>query len=213
HDLRAPLRHIDGFTKLLRSSLSELNEESIKYFNKIDDAGSRMSSMIDSLLKFSRLGRQALQVTKVHLNKIIEQIIKDSEPDLQGRDIEFIVDTFPVIIGDKHLLELAFNNLILNAVKFTQNKDKAIINIGNFDAGEDYIGIFVKDNGAGFDMAYVDKLFGVFQRLHSQNQFSGTGIGLANVQQIIKKHNGFIWAEGNENIGATFYIKLKKNLQ
>ncbi|MFY8109846.1 MAG: PAS domain S-box protein [Bacteroidia bacterium] len=212
HDLRAPLRHIDGFTKILRSSLTQINEESIKYFNKIDDAGNRMSTMIDSLLKFSRLGRQSLQVTKVDFNKIIEQIIKDAEPDLQGRDIEFQVDSFPSFFGDKHLLEMAFNNLILNSVKFTQNKKNASIHIGNFDAGDDYIGIFVKDNGAGFDMAYVDKLFGVFQRLHSQNEFSGTGIGLANVQQIIKKHNGFIWAEGQENLGATFYIKLKKNL-
>jgi PAS domain S-box-containing protein len=212
HDLRAPLRHIDGFTKLLRTSLSELNDDTIKYFNKIDDAGNRMSIMIDSLLTFSRLGRQALQLTKVNLNKLVNQIIKDADPDIQGRNIEFNVDSFPLIVGDKHLLELALNNLILNSIKFTQNKESAIINIGNFDVGEEYTGIFIQDNGAGFDMAYADKLFGVFQRLHSQSQFSGTGIGLANVQQIIKKHSGFIWAEGEENIGATFFVKLKNNL-
>ncbi len=213
HDLRAPLRHIDGFTKLLRSSFPEqLPDESIKYFKKINDAGSKMSDMIDSLLKFSRLGRQALQLTRFSLNKVVEQIIKDAEPDFRERVIEFKIDDLPSIIGDKHLIEMAFNNLVLNAIKFTQHKESAIIQIGNFEAGEEYFGIFIKDNGAGFDMAYVDKLFGVFQRLHSQGQFSGTGIGLANVQQIIKKHNGSIWAEGEENIGATFYIKLKKNL-
>ncbi|MFY8020328.1 MAG: PAS domain S-box protein [Bacteroidia bacterium] len=213
HDLRAPLRHIDGFAKLLKESLNnQLNQEANKYFNKIEDAGVRMASMIDSLLKFSRLGRQALQITHIQLNKLFVQIIKNAEPDIQQRNIQFKVDEFPVIQGDKPLLELAFNNIINNAIKFTIQKEKALIEIGKFDAGSDYIGIYVKDNGAGFDMTYVDKLFGVFQRLHTQNQYPGTGIGLANVFQIIKKHNGSIWAESKENEGATFFIKLKRNL-
>ncbi len=213
HDLRAPLRHIDGFTKLLRLTFPDnISEDSIKYFDKISDAGLRMSTMIDSLLQFSRLGRQALQLTKVQLNKLFEQIIKDAEPDIQHRNIEFKIADFPNINADKYLIELALSNLISNAIKFTSHKDKAVIEIGTFEAGYDNIGIFIKDNGAGFNMSYIDKLFGVFQRLHTQNQFSGTGIGLANVQQIIKKHNGLIWAEGEEEKGATFFIKLKKNL-
>ncbi len=213
HDLRAPLRHIDGFTKLLRSTFPDnISEDSIKYFDKINDAGLRMSTMIDSLLKFSRLGRQALQLTKVQLNKLFEQIIKDAEPDIQHRNIEFKIADFPNINADKYLIELALSNLISNAIKFTSHKDSAVIEIGTFEAGDENIGIFIKDNGAGFNMSYIDKLFGVFQRLHTQNEFSGTGIGLANVQQIIKKHNGLIWAEGEEEKGATFFIKLKKNL-
>lgn len=213
HDLRAPLRHIDGFTNLLKSSLADkLNEDSLKYFHKIEDAGLRMSNMIDSLLKFSRLGRQSLQLTHVHLNVLFEQIIKNIEPDLQGRSVKFEISDFPNIIADKQLLELAFINLISNAIKFTAKKEEAKIEIGKFEAGSDEIGIFIKDNGAGFDMAYADKLFGVFQRLHTQNDFAGTGIGLASVLQIVKKHNGNIWAEGKENEGATFFVKLKTNL-
>jgi PAS domain S-box-containing protein len=206
HDLRAPLRHIDGFTRLLRNSLVNESQEINRYFTKITESSTKMSSMIDALLAFSRLGRRSLQKSEINLNQLVNKVIRNYEPDLLNRNIEWHIGELPVICGDYNLIQLVLDNLISNAIKFTSKKEKAIIEIDNYTEPGSKHGFYVKDNGAGFDMVYKDKLFGVFQRLHTQEEYEGTGIGLANIKQIIQKHGGTIRAEGQVDKGATFYI-------
>ncbi|MFN4149947.1 MAG: PAS domain S-box protein, partial [Candidatus Sericytochromatia bacterium] len=206
HDLRAPLRHIDGFAKLLRKSIKDQSEESIRYFEKINQSATKMSCMIDDLLKFSRLGRKVLEKNDIDLNILVNQIIDQYKIDIGDRKIEFKIGELPTIKGDRGLLQVVFENLISNSIKFTSKKDLAIIEIDTCKKIDNDCTIYIKDNGAGFDMAYVDKLFGVFQRLHTESEFSGTGIGLANIKQIIQKHGGKIYAEGEVDKGATFYL-------
>ncbi len=208
HDLRSPLRHIDGFTKLVQSSQRELTPEASRYLRKVVDATARMSRMIDELLSFSRLGRKALKKTDVALGELVKRVIEQTRHETETRPIEFRVGLLPTVPGDSELLQLAFENLILNAVKFTSKKEHAIVEIGQTDDHPGFRTVFVKDNGAGFDMAYADRLFGVFQRLHTSSEFEGTGIGLANVKRIIQKHGGTIRAEGEVDRGATFWISL-----
>jgi len=164
--------------------------------------------MIDDLLKFSRLGRKSIQKTEVDLNILVKNVINQFEPEITSRKIKMEVGKLPVINGDSGLLQMVFENLISNAIKFTSKKEKAIIEIGSYKDTDQKNTIFVKDNGAGFDMAYASKLFGVFQRLHTQSEFEGTGIGLANVKQIIHKHGGTITAKSEIDNGATFFITL-----
>ena len=206
HDLRSPLRHIDGFTHIIQKMVPNKDAEIEGYFRKISDSTTKMASMIDSLLTFSRLGRKPLQKSKVDLNEIVDSVIKHFEPDTANRIIEWEIGRLPQIFGDRELLQLALENLISNAIKFTSKKEKAVIKIAQDITIENTF--FVKDNGAGFDMAYSDKLFGVFQRLHTVNEYEGTGIGLANVKQIIVKHGGTIRAESEIDKGAVFYITL-----
>jgi PAS domain S-box-containing protein len=208
HDLRAPLRHIDGFTKLLKNSIKISNVDSEKYFNKITESSNKMSKMIDDLLNFSRLGRKILEKIDVNLNILVNQVIEQYKIDIGNRNIEFIIGTLPIVKGDQGLLQIVFENLISNAIKFTSKKDLAIIEINQCQNTNKRCNIYIKDNGAGFDMSYVHKLFGVFQRLHPESEFSGTGIGLANVKQIIQKHNGTIHVESEVNKGTTFYLSL-----
>lgn len=208
HDLRAPIRHINGFAKLLKSNIKEYNDEINRYFDKITEASNKMSKMIDGLLKFSKLGRTTLEKVDVDLNIIIKNIIKQQIKLIEDRKIEFKVEDLPIVKGDPSLLQMVFENIISNSIKFTSKKDSAIIEIGQCKNTSNNCTIYVKDNGIGFSMAYVDKLFGVFQRLHTENEFSGIGIGLANSKQIIKKHGGSIRAEGEIDKGATFYISL-----
>ncbi|BDX39498.1 hypothetical protein CYCD_28530 [Tenuifilaceae bacterium CYCD] len=210
HDLRAPLRHVDGFVRLLYSNIDSPSESITNYFEKINSASKRMSRMIDDLLSFSRLGRRELVETEIDLDLLIRDIIEQFKPDTSNRTIEWNILQLPKIHGDKHLMYQAFENLIANAIKYTSPKPKAIIAIGSSTNTNEGMEIYVKDNGVGFDMAYIDKLFGVFQRLHSSEEFEGTGIGLANVKQIINKHGGTIRAEGKINEGAIFYISLPK---
>lgn len=210
HDLRSPLRHIDGFVKLLYSTIEKPNESAINYFQKINHASKRMSAMIDDLLSFSRLGRKELSFAKLNLDSIIHEIIELFKPDTANRQITWHINPLPEINGDKNLLKIAFENLISNAIKYTSRKNEAVIEIGCLNDQDSTIEIYIKDNGVGFDMAYASKLFGVFQRLHTSEEFEGTGIGLANVKQIITKHHGSIRAEGNLNEGAIFYIILPK---
>ncbi|MFN4149332.1 MAG: ATP-binding protein [Candidatus Sericytochromatia bacterium] len=207
HDLRAPLRHIDGFTNLLKVKLPLHNEESDKYIEKITSSSKKMSLMIDELLKFSRLGRKKIEKNILDLNIIIKQIIEQYKPDCADRKISFEVEELPEVLGDQILLQSVFENIISNAIKFTSKKEEAFIKIGLIKKDNKQI-IYIKDNGAGFDMAYSDKLFSVFQRLHLESDFSGTGIGLANVKQIISKHGWNIHAESEVDKGATFYITL-----
>ncbi len=208
HDLRAPLRHIDGFAQMLKNELQTESEDILHFLDIISSSSTKMGTMIDSLLNFSRLGRKALQKTEVDLNNIISQIINQSKSDAINHKTEWKCDKLPIILADYQLMMHVFENLISNAIKFTSKKEIAQIEIGVLDKTENTCTIFVKDNGAGFDPLYADKLFGVFQRLHNTEEFEGIGIGLANVKQIIKKHGGNIWAEGKIDEGATIYITI-----
>jgi PAS domain S-box-containing protein len=208
HDLRAPLRHVDGFVRLLYSNIPSPSTAMASYFEKINSSSKRMSSMIDELLTFSRLGRKELTLEPVDLNVLVNEVIEEFRPDYAQRFIEWKTRKIPMLKGDKTLLKVVFENLISNAIKYTSKKEVAIIEIGAIKVSDQQISIYVKDNGVGFDMSYSNKLFGVFQRLHSNEEFEGIGIGLANVNRIILKHKGGIHAEAKINEGATFIITL-----
>lgn len=209
HDLRAPLRHIDGYAALLRKSIEQsLNEKGARYLQTISDAAKQMGQLIDDLLVFSRMGRQEMLQTSVNLEQMIKNILVDVRPDLQGREISWTIAPLPEVKGDPAMLRQVFVNLIRNAIKFTGTRPKASIEIGVDRPNSSEIVIFVRDNGVGFDMEYAPKLFGVFQRLHRADEFEGTGIGLANVRRIVHRHGGRTWAEGVPDKGATFFISL-----
>jgi signal transduction histidine kinase len=209
HDLRAPLRHIDGFVGLLQKTMeTELDGQSRYYMDAISDSASKMGQLIDDLLSFSRMGRHALSVQPVDLGTLAHEVIRELEPDAAGRDLDWRIGDLPAVSGDASLLRMVLANLIANALKFTRPREKARIEIGSQSGQEAETVIYVRDNGVGFDMTYADKLFGVFQRLHRAEDFEGTGIGLANVRRIIARHGGRVWAEGEVNNGATFYLSL-----
>jgi light-regulated signal transduction histidine kinase (bacteriophytochrome) len=209
HDLRAPLRHIDGYASLLRKAVTEsLNEKASRYLQTISDAAKQMGQLIDDLLVFSRMGRQEMLQTTVNLNQLIQTILYDLRLDLQGRQISWTIASLPDIPGDPAMLRQVFVNLITNAVKFTSTRPIAKIEIGIERPSSGEVVILVRDNGVGFDMQYAGKLFGVFQRLHRIDEFEGTGIGLANVRRIVHRHGGRTWAEGELDKGATFYVAL-----
>jgi PAS domain S-box-containing protein len=210
HDLRAPIRHIDGFVKLLYSKIPDPTDSIVNYYNKIEAASQRMSSMIDSLLSFSRVGRRQLTIMDVDLDSLVYEIIDHFSPDIEKRNITWNISHLPNLNCDKNLIKLVFENLIANAIKYTSKREEAIIELGSVKRSENQIELYIKDNGVGFDMAHAGKLFGVFQRLHSTEDFEGIGIGLANVKQIIEKHKGSVRAEGKINEGAVFYINLPK---
>lgn len=213
HDLRAPLRHINGFIDLLkRSSASKMDSETKEYFEIISDSAGKMGVLIDDLLSFSRMGRTEMRRLPVDLGKILGEVLRNQAPDLAQRRIEWKIAELPNVVVDRAMLRLVFENLIANAVKFTAKVPAARIEVGcrEGSASPGEVIIFVKDNGAGFDMRYAEKLFGVFQRLHRSDEFEGTGIGLANVRRIIHRHGGRTWAEGKVDEGATFYFSLPK---
>jgi len=208
HDLRAPLRHIDGYAALLAKSAGQgLNEKAQRYLQTISDSAKQMGQLIDDLLVFSRMGRQEMLHTTVDLNQLVKTVIHDLRLDLQGKTISWTIGPLPEVPGDPAMLRQVYMNLISNAVKFTATRPVPRIEIGAKErAGE--VDLFVSDNGVGFDMQYVNKLFGVFQRLHRNEEFEGTGIGLANVRRIIHRHGGRTWAEGALDQGATFHFSL-----
>jgi light-regulated signal transduction histidine kinase (bacteriophytochrome) len=211
HDLRAPLRHIAGFAELLQKhSDSVLDDKGRHQITKILDAANRMDNLVDDLLAFSRIGRTETQKTTINIEQLIESVVAEIAPETQGRNIAWRIGTLPMCYGDPSLLRLVFSNLISNAVKFTRSREQAQIEIGLLDDTPEEVIVFVRDNGVGFDMKYKDKLFGVFQRLHSHEAFEGTGIGLATVQRIVHRHGGRVWAEGAVDRGATFYVALPK---
>ncbi len=214
HDLRAPLRHIDGFLELLQKrTAGALDERSEHYMTTIVDSAKRMGLLIDDLLSFSRMGRNEMSKRPVDLGSLVQEIIQEFAPETQGRAIGWRIADLPTVTGDRAMLRLALVNLISNALKFTRGRPQADIEIGCLpDQGAEAV-VFIRDNGVGFDMAYADKLFGVFQRLHRADEFEGTGIGLANVHRIINRHGGRIWAEGKINRGATFYFSLPQSIQ
>lgn len=209
HDLRAPLRHIDGYAALLRKSVEpSLNDKAARYLQTISDSAKQMGQLIDDLLVFSRMGRQEMLHTTVDLDQVIRHILADLRLDLQGREISWTIAVLPEVQGDPAMLRQVFMNLITNAVKFTSTRPIAAIEIGVEHHTSTEIVLFVRDNGVGFDMQYASKLFGVFQRLHRGNEFEGTGIGLANIRRIVHRHGGQTWAEGVPDKGATFYVLL-----
>ena len=211
HDLRAPLRHMSGFSELLqKSSASVLNEKSKRYITMILESAKRMGTLIDDLLAFSRIGRTETHKTVVSLKQLVQEALEDVRQDTNGRTITWKVGELPSWFGDRSMLSLVLVNLISNAVKFTRTRAQSEIEIGCAEQDQNQIVVFVRDNGVGFDMKYVNKLFGVFQRLHPHEAFEGTGIGLATVQRIVHRHGGRVWAEGLVDKGATFYFSLSK---
>ena len=209
HDLRAPLRHVMGFVGLLQKDAGpSLSEKNSRLLATITLAGKRMGTLIDDLLALSHVGRSEMKKAEVNLDELVRQTVCDAEPDTQGREIVWEIHPLPTVWADRSLLRRVLVNLVSNAVKFTASRTPAKIEIGCVPSSEAETVIFVRDNGAGFDPRYVDKLFGVFQRLHTDEAFEGTGVGLANVRRIISRHGGRTWAEGAVNRGATFYFSI-----
>ena len=208
HDLRAPLRGIDGFSQALLEDYSDkLDTAGKNYLGRIRAGTQRMGLLIDDMLKLSRVNRAELKRGSVDLSKMVSEIILMVRQNNPARDVKFIIQKDIVVDGDRHLLEIALTNLIDNAWKFTGKTKNASIEFGTERTDGKPV-IFIRDNGVGFDMTYVDKLFGVFQRLHNADEFVGTGIGLATVKRIIIRHGGEVWAEGEIEKGATFFFTL-----
>jgi PAS domain S-box-containing protein len=210
HDLRAPLRHIGGYVELLGEQYQkELPEKGRHYLEEIIDSTHQMGVLIDDLLKFSKSGRVEMHESTVDMNRIVEEVSEQMRQDNPQRDIEWSIDQLPSVHCDKAMLHLVWENLLSNAVKFTNTRKKARIKVGVREENKEFI-FYVHDNGVGFDMQYAQKLFGVFQRLHSSAEFEGTGVGLANVHHIIARHSGRTWAEAELDKGATFYFSIPK---
>ena len=208
HDLRAPLRHIAGFSGILMEECGPvLNAEAQRYLHRIQEGTRKMGQLVDELLTLARVGRQALSLQVAGLNSMVKEVIAMLQPEMEGRQVEWNISHLPFMECDPTLLKQVFQNLISNALKYSRPRSPAVIEIGqtDFDGAS---AIFVRDNGVGFNMKYADKLFGVFQRLHRSEDFEGTGVGLATVQRIIKKHQGRVWAEAELDKGATFYFTL-----
>ncbi len=208
HDLRAPLRYINGYVDLLNNRFREaLPDKARHYLDTITNSSKQMGTLIDDLLQFSRIGRQDMLQVAINMMVLVNEVFEIIKPDIINRNISWTVAELPEVFGDYSLLKQVWINLLGNAVKFTRNKDTAEIEVG-FTQEADHWVFFVRDNGVGFDMKYAHKLFGVFQRLHSPANFEGTGIGLANVQRIVHKHAGRVWVEAQPDIGATFYFTI-----
>ncbi|HEU5101924.1 MAG TPA: ATP-binding protein, partial [Roseiflexaceae bacterium] len=212
HDLRAPLRHIDGFGRMLAlREADRLDATSARYLKVIGDSARKMGQLIDDLLGFSRMSRTEMQVLPVDLGQVVAAVRYDLAPIVEGRNIDWQIGALPVVCGDPAMIGVVFSNLLSNAVKYTAPRAQARIAIAASDGDRDEVVISVADNGVGFDMAYAHKLFGVFQRLHRDEDFEGTGIGLATVRRIISRHGGHVWAEAALDGGATFYMTLKRH--
>lgn len=209
HDLRAPLRHMDGFLSMLERHLSgTIDEKGARYLQVAQRAAVRMAQLVDGLLSFSRLGRTELRCMTVETSHLVASVVDEFAPECSDRVVRWDIGPLPAVHGDPTLLRLVFQNLLGNALKFTRNRPEALIEIRTLDRDEGEVTLSIRDNGAGFDPAYTHKLFGVFQRLHREDEFEGTGIGLANVHRIVTRHGGRVWAEGRLDDGATFFITL-----
>lgn len=211
HDLRAPLRAMDGFARILLDDYhSKLDDEGKHLLNVIVNNAQRMGQLIDDLLEFSRLSRMEIMLSKINMQSLVSTVYEEFSSDGKEMKIDFQIGNLPDAKGDSAMMRQVWANLISNAIKFTSHNNKPIIEVGAQARNGEMI-YYVKDNGAGFDMAYADKLFGVFQRLHATKDFEGTGVGLAIVHRIISRLGGHVWAEGKVNEGATFYFSLPKN--
>jgi light-regulated signal transduction histidine kinase (bacteriophytochrome) len=213
HDLRAPLRTIDAFSRILEEDHGPgLNAEANRCLSIVRKAAGQAGELIDDLLEFSRLGRQEVNFHVVKMTGLAREVAHELILTQNGRQIDLIVGDLPPCQGDPGLLKLVWSNLLSNAFKYTNARNECRIEVGWMpdDANPEAVTYYVKDDGVGFDMKYVHKLFGVFQRLHRKEEFEGTGVGLANVQRIVQRHGGRVWAEGKVNGGATFYFSLRK---
>jgi len=211
HDLRAPLRHVDGFVDLLqKQSAEKLDERGRRYLGIISDSARRMGALIDDLLVFSRMNRADLRLAKVAPESLVEEVKNSLQSEIHARRVNWKIGELPQVEADPAMLRQVWANLVGNAIKYSRTRDPAEIEIGCKDSDGGEFVFFVRDNGVGFDMQYVDKLFGVFQRLHRSDEFEGTGIGLANVRRIISRHGGRTWAEGKVDGGAAFFFSLPK---
>jgi light-regulated signal transduction histidine kinase (bacteriophytochrome) len=207
HDLRAPFRHIVGYTQLLRDREQALSEQSLHYLDSINEAAVSAGQLVDDLLSFSQLGRTELSMSPVDMQKVVQEIVRSVEPDLRGRQIEWRIQSLPPTSGDAALLRQALYNLVENALKYSRDRAPAIIEISGEQHASECV-YTVRDNGVGFDMAYAHKLFAAFQRLHRMEDFAGTGIGLALTHRIIERHGGWIEARGAIDHGAEFRFAI-----
>ena len=208
HDLRAPLRHINGFVEMLKDHAgAQIDAKGEHYMNTIMKSAKRMGDLIDDLLVFSRMGKSEMRIGKINLDHLVRDTVNDLQTELKDREIAWKIARLPEVDGDAAMLRQVWLNLIGNAVKYSRPRAKAEIEIGSRPEEKECV-FFIRDNGVGFDPQYAGKLFGVFQRLHSSEEFEGTGIGLANVRRIINRHGGRTWAEGRLNGGAAFYFSL-----
>jgi PAS domain S-box-containing protein len=208
HDLRTPLRAIDGFSHiLLEDYAGKLDDEGKRLLKVVRDNTNRMAQLIDDILKFSRTGRVEMALSEIDMEKQAREVFAELQPSIDSAKLQLEIEHLPPARGDSALMHQVFVNLLSNAIKFSHYKDLAKIKVGGSIAGNEAV-YYVKDNGAGFDMQYAGKLFGVFQRLHAVTEFEGTGIGLAIVKRIITRHGGRVWAEGKVNEGATIYFAL-----
>jgi len=208
HDLRAPLRAIDGFSSLaLKQSEDKLDDEGKRLLNLVRDNTMKMNQLIDDILAFSRTGRLGMSMAEVNMDELAREVLEELRPAAAGRELTVEIKPLPPARGDHAMLRQVWVNLLANAIKFTSHKPAAVVQVGSYAEGKENV-YFVKDNGAGFDMQYAKNLFGVFQRLHEVEEFEGTGIGLAIVKRIITRHSGRVWAEGKVNEGATIYFTL-----
>lgn len=213
HDLRAPVRTIDAFTRIvLEEHDAQLDVEAARCLNIVRKAAGQAGELIDDLLEFSKLGRQSMRLESVAIAGLAREVAEDLRIMHQGRKVDFMVGDLPHAYGDRRLLKIVWTNLLGNAVKYTQYREETKVEVGWIpdETGDDRAVYYVKDNGVGFDMRYVGKLFGMFQRLHRKEEFEGTGVGLAIVQRVIHRHGGRVWAEGKVDGGATFYFSLRK---
>lgn len=208
HDLRAPLRHMDGFSRILVEDFApQLPPAAKQYVDRVRAATLHMGQLVDDLLNLARVGRGALRIAATDLNEVLAENIANLEAESRGRTVEWRVGRLSRVTCDTGLIRQVFFNLLSNALKFTARDETAVIEIGELCEKEGTV-IFVRDNGVGFDMKYADKLFQVFQRLHSPEEFEGTGVGLAIVHRILQKHGGSIWAESSPGNGTTFFFTL-----
>jgi light-regulated signal transduction histidine kinase (bacteriophytochrome) len=208
HDLRAPLRAIDGFSRILLEEYADkLDDEGRRLLTVVGDNAQKMAQLINDILAFSRAGRAAINVSEINMEELAAEILDELKPAAAGRTVNFRIHPLPPARADRAMMRQVFTNLLSNAIKFTQTRGVANIEVSGHAAGEENI-YLVKDDGVGFDPQYTHKLFGVFQRLHSAEEFEGTGIGLAIVKRIIDKHGGRVWAEPKPGEGAVFYFSV-----
>jgi light-regulated signal transduction histidine kinase (bacteriophytochrome) len=208
HDLRAPIRQIDGFSRILSEHLQALGDDRTKhYLQRIQEGSRHMGRLVDDLLNLSRVGRADVHPRVLSVSTVVRDVMHDLHSDVAGRDIEWRIGALPTVEYDPGLMKLVLTNLLSNAVKYTRPRDKAVIEVG-YTTEVDRTILFVRDNGVGFEMKYADKLFGVFQRLHRADEFEGTGVGLATVHRIVRKHGGDVWADAEPDKGATFFFTV-----
>lgn len=210
HDLRVPLRAIDGFSRIVIEDYEDkVDDEGKRLLNIIRENTHKMGQLIDDILLLSRASRQEMKIMPIDMESLVRTIFNDLKPSIEDRNVQIEIKPLPPASGDRILLQQVLSNLITNSIKFTKNKDNAIIEIGSEEGKNENI-YYVKDNGAGFNMKYANKLFGLFQRLHGSEEFEGTGVGLSIVQRVIRRHGGRVWGEGKVNEGATIYFTLPK---